>query len=106
MDEPIQLVTAICVGVSLAAASGFRVFVPAFVMALAARSGALPVELGENWKWVASDWAVVALGIATAVEVAAYYVPWLDNMLDSIATPAAVISSRTSSWYALQASQR
>jgi hypothetical protein len=26
------------------------------------------------------------------IEIAAYYIPWLDNMLDTIATPAAVVA--------------
>jgi hypothetical protein len=29
---------------------------------------------------------------ATILEIAAYYIPWLDNLLDSIATPAAVVA--------------
>src|SRR6185503_16717308 len=40
--------------------------------------------------WIGSDVALVAFATATVVEVGAYYVPWLDNVLDTIATPAAV----------------
>lgn len=90
--EAIEVITAACVGVSLAAACGFRVFVPAFVFSVAANTDNLPIELAESWAWVGSDPAMIALGIATGVEIAGYYVPWIDNMLDSIATPAAVVA--------------
>jgi Domain of unknown function (DUF4126) len=77
-------------GVSLAAATGFRIFVPLLVMGLAARGGYLP--LGENFEWVASAPALSMLAIAALAEIAAYYIPVIDNLLDSIATPAAVIA--------------
>lgn len=90
--DVIEIVTAVSVGISLAAACGFRVFVPAFVFSVAAHTDNLPIELAEQWEWVGSMPAMVALGLATGVEIAAYYVPWIDNMLDSIATPAAAIA--------------
>lgn len=80
----------ILVGVSLAAACGFRVFVPLLVASVAARAGY--VEVIDSFAWVGSNAAVTAFGIATAAEVAAYFVPWLDNALDSLATPAAVVA--------------
>lgn len=85
-----ELLLALAVGVGLAAACGFRVFVPLFVMSLAARSGQL--QLAANLDWLGSDPAMVALGIATVAEIAGYYVPWVDNLLDTIATPAAVVA--------------
>ncbi len=78
------------IGLGLAAACGFRVFVPLFVMALAAQGGY--VELAPDFGRVGSDIAVVALGVATVAEIAAFYVPWLDNALDSLALPAATIA--------------
>ncbi len=39
-----------------------------------------------------SDAALIALSVATVLEIVAYYVPWLDNFLDSVATPAAVVA--------------
>ncbi len=77
-------------GIGLAAATGFRVFVPLLVMGLAARGGYIP--LGESFAWVATTPALVMLAIAALVEIAAYYVPGLDNLLDSLATPAAIIA--------------
>jgi len=90
MDEPMQLVTGLCVGVGLAAACGFRVFIPLLVMAIGARYGGLATDPG--FEWVTSDAALIALGVATAVEIGGFYVPWIDNLLDTIATPAAMIA--------------
>ncbi|MEM8866766.1 MAG: DUF4126 domain-containing protein [Verrucomicrobiota bacterium] len=92
---------AIFAGVGLAAACGFRVFVPLFITSLAANMGMeadlagmgfnVQEVLGEH-HWLGSDLATIALGVATALEIGSYYVPWIDNALDSIATPAAVLA--------------
>ena len=76
------------VGLALSAAAGLRVFVPFLMTGVAARLGVLP--LAPGMAWIGSDVALVAFATATVVEVCAYYVPWLDNLLDAIATPAAV----------------
>lgn len=76
------------VGLALSAAAGLRVFVPLLLTGAAARLGYL--DLTPGMAWVGSDMALLAFATATAAEVAAYYVPWLDNALDAIATPAAV----------------
>jgi len=85
-----EAVVSILVGIGLAAACGFRVFVPLLVLSIAARSGHIP--LGEGFQWMASLPAMIAFGTATAVEIGAYYVPWLDHALDTIATPAAMLA--------------
>ncbi len=75
-------------GISLAAATGFRVFLPLVVMGLGAREGLLPISSGFDW---VTTWpALVMLTVASVVEIAAYYVPVLDNLLDSLAAPTAV----------------
>lgn len=84
------LVAALAAGVGLAAASGFRVFVPLLGMSLAIRFGQF--QPGGGFDWLASPIATLVLGIAVVAEVGAYLVPWLDNALDTIATPAAVIA--------------
>lgn len=86
----IQLGLALCVGVSLAAACGFRVFVPLLAMALGVRY--MGMDIDENLAWVASDAAIICLGAATVVEVLAYYIPVVDNLLDTITGPAAMIA--------------
>lgn len=90
-----DLITAVCMAVGLSAACGFRVFVPMFVISLAAHGGQL--SLGSSFEWMGSDMAMVVFGLATALEIGAYYLPWLDNMLDSVATPAAVVAGAVTS---------
>ena len=85
-----EAVLAVMAGIGLAAACGFRVFVPLLVMSVAAHSGHL--ELAEGFAWIGSLPALIAFSIATALEIAAYYVPWLDNLLDTMATPAAAVA--------------
>jgi hypothetical protein len=85
-----ELLLSICVGIGLSAACGFRVFVPMLVMSIAANSGHL--QLASSFAWIGSPAALIAFGLATALEVTGYYVPWLDHFLDSIATPAAIIA--------------
>lgn len=81
-------ILSVAAGLGLAAASGFRAFVPLLIVSLAARTGHL--TLTPAMEWVASDTALLVLATATVVEILAYYVPWLDNLLDTLATPAAV----------------
>lgn len=85
-----EIVTTLLIAVSLSAACGFRVFVPLLVMGIAHQSGHL--TLAANMEWIGSWPALAAFGAATGLEIAAYYVPWIDNALDSITTPAAFIA--------------
>jgi uncharacterized protein DUF4126 len=77
-------------GLALSAAAGFRVFVPLLLTGSAARLGYL--ALTADMAWLGSDVALVALATATVCEVSAYYVPWLDNLLDTVATPTAIVA--------------
>lgn len=90
MNELYEISLSLCVGLGLAAACGFRVFVPLLVMSVAAKTGHL--ETTEGFAWLASDAAVATLAVATAIEIFAYYIPVVDNFLDAIATPCAVIA--------------
>ncbi|MDF1564821.1 MAG: DUF4126 domain-containing protein [Deltaproteobacteria bacterium] len=85
-----ETILAISLGVGLAAACGFRVFVPLFALSLAALSG--HVELHDSFAWVGTLPALVAFGVATFLEIGAYYFPLVDNLLDSVASPAAVVA--------------
>jgi hypothetical protein len=80
----------ILVGVCLAAACGFRVFVPLLVLGLASRAGM--VHLSPSLAWVGQWPAITAFGVAAAMEIIAYKVPWLDHALDTLASPAAVVA--------------
>lgn len=81
---------AICAGVALAAACGFRVFVPLLGLSLAVATDTLTPTPGMEW--VGSTPAVVTLGVATVLEIAGYYIPVVDHLLDTIASPAAVVA--------------
>ena len=85
-----ETLVALIVGLGLAAACGLRVFLPLLVLSLGARAGL--IHPGDSFAWVASWPAIIALSTATIVEIAGYYIPWVDNALDTIATPAAAIS--------------
>jgi hypothetical protein len=75
------------VGLALSTAAGLRVFIPLLLTSLAARSGYLTLAPGMGW--IASDAALIAFATAAIVEIAAYYVPWLDHIADVMAVPAA-----------------
>jgi Domain of unknown function (DUF4126) len=89
-EMTVEALLSIGVGLALAAAAGFRVFVPLLAVSLAARAGW--IELSPSFNWLETTPASVALSTATIMEVAAYYVPFLDNMLDTIAAPAAILA--------------
>lgn len=78
----------ICIGIGLSAACGFRVFVPPLVMSMAALFGHL--TLSPNFEWMGSYPALVIFAVATCIEIAAYYIPFVDHLLDTIATPMAI----------------
>ena len=85
-----ETLLSILVGIGLSAACGFRVFIPPLIISIAAAAGHL--NLAGEFVWLSSTPALIALSIAAGLEIAAYYVPWLDNLLDTIATPAAVVA--------------
>jgi hypothetical protein len=85
-----EVALSICLGIGLAAACGFRVFVPLLGISMAALAG--HVVLVEELAWIGTWPALACFLTATILEIGAYYVPWIDNLLDSIATPAAVVA--------------
>jgi hypothetical protein len=85
-----ETMLSICMGIGLSAACGFRVFVPLLVMSIASLSGHL--TLGHGFEWVGTYPALVAFSVATGLEIAGYYIPWVDHLLDTMATPAAVVA--------------
>ena len=88
MDTTIGPLLGIALGIGLAAATGFRIFIPLLIAGLAARFEVVP--LGESFQWLASTPALVTLGTAAIAETLAYYIPGVDHALDLIAGPAAV----------------
>ncbi|WP_115808577.1 DUF4126 domain-containing protein [Winogradskyella pacifica] len=85
-----ETILSIFLGIGLSASVGFRVFLPLFALSLAAYFNVW--ELNESWQWIGSVTAVITLGIATLVEIVAYYIPVVDNLLDSIAIPLATVA--------------
>ena len=85
-----EQILSILIGIGLSATCGFRIFVPLLGMSIAYHAGAL--SLAPGFAWIGSWPATIAFGIAMVLEIAAYYIPWLDNLLDTIATPAAIVA--------------
>jgi Domain of unknown function (DUF4126) len=85
-----DLALSIVLGVALAAATGFRVFLPMFIAGAAAHAGYL--HLDDGFAWLGTPRALIMLGVAAFVEVLAYYIPVVDNLLDVAAAPAAFIA--------------
>src|SRR3954463_1520521 len=85
-------ILSVLIGLGLAAACGFRVFVPLLVMSLASRAGVGHLALGPGFAWIGSTPALLSFAVATVLEIAGYYIPWVDNLLDTVATPAAVVA--------------
>lgn len=79
------------IGIGLAAASGFRVFLPVFAVSLASYMGWVDF-LPENFNWLSGLPTLIASGIAMIVEISAYYIPYVDNILDSINIPLATVA--------------
>ena len=87
--EILEIILSLSLGLGLAAACGFRIFIPPLMMGLGSRFDLY--ELEGSFIWVGEDWAIAVFAIATLLEIGGYYVPWIDNLLDTVATPAAVI---------------
>lgn len=81
---------AILTGIALAAACGFRVFVPLLATSLAVHLGYVTPSAGMTW--IGSDASLVILAVATVLEVLAYFIPWVDHALDTIASPVSVVA--------------
>lgn len=84
------IITSFFLGLGLAASAGFRVFLPLLAMSLGVYFNLF--EVSETWAWVGSLSAIVALAIASFIEILAYYIPWVDNLLDTISIPLAGIA--------------
>ena len=80
----------IALGIALSAAAGFRVFVPLLALSIGGYTDV--VHLTPGFAWIGTIPSMIAFSTATIAEVGAYYVPWVDNALDTIAAPAAVIA--------------
>lgn len=89
-----ETVIGLTIGTGLSAASGFRVFVPLLGLSIATMSGYL--TLSQGFQWLGTWPALIAFATASVLEICAYYIPWVDNMLDALMTPAAVVAGTIS----------
>ena len=85
-----EIAMGVAAGLGLAAACGMRVFVPLLVAGLSIRFGAVASQ--PELAWISSWPALLGFGTATVLEIGAYYFPWVDNALDTIATPASMVA--------------
>ena len=86
-------ITQVALGIALSACAGFRVFIPMLAVALGAKFGL--IGLPEDMNWLASWPAIISFGTAAVIEVGAYYIPFIDNLLDTVATPLSVVAGAT-----------
>lgn len=85
-----KIILSLVMGLGLSACCGFRVFVPLLAASIATKMGVL--HLGDGFQWMSSTTALVCFGAATIFEIAGYYIPFVDNILDTVTTPASVIA--------------
>lgn len=78
------------IGIGLSAATGFRVFLPLFAVSLASYFHWIPMS--ESFEWLAGLPALITTGIATVVEILAYYIPFVDHLLDTVSVPMATVA--------------
>jgi hypothetical protein len=91
-----EAIMSIMIGVALSATCGFRVFVPLLAVNIGTRAldadGQPLIELAGGFDWLSSDIALVVFLVATLFEIGGYYIPWIDNLLDTIASPASIVA--------------
>lgn len=85
-----EIVVGLLLGIGLSASCGFRVFIPLLIASLAGKMHWIP--MADSFAWLMSWTAIVCFGVAAVVEALAYYIPVVDNLLDTIATPVAVLA--------------
>jgi hypothetical protein len=85
-----ELVLSIFIGIGLAAAVGFRIFIPFLIASIASYTGNL--ELSTYFSWIGTMPALILFAVATVVEIFSYYIPWVDNFLDAINHPLAILA--------------
>lgn len=90
MENILPYILSTFIGIGLAAASGFRVFLPMFAVSLASYLGWIPMS--DNFDWLSGLPTLITTGVATIIEILAYYIPVVDNFLDTITIPLATIA--------------
>ena len=86
--DVVQILLSLSLGLGLAAACGFRVFIPPLMMGVGSKLDLYKLE--GSFVWVDDTWAIAIFAVATLLEIGGYFIPWIDNLLDAVATPAAI----------------
>lgn len=94
-----ETIAALGMGLGLAAACGLRVFLPLLLMSIGVRIGV--IEPSSSWQWIGSWPSLVVLGSACVLEVAGYYIPVVDHLLDAVSAPAAAIAGAAAAGVAI-----
>lgn len=86
MDSPLltEVVPSLAMAIGLAACAGLRAWLPLFLAGALARLGV--IDVGESFRFVASDRALILFGVATLIEIAADKIPAIDHTLDALST--------------------
>lgn len=100
MDLSPSLLLGIASGVVIAATCGLRAFLPLLALGLAARFFSVPLH--EGARWLANDAALVALGLATVLEIAGDKIPVVDHVLDTIGLVVRPLAGAFGSFAVLQ----
>jgi len=90
MEHILPYLLSAFIGIGLAAASGFRVFLPLFAVSLSSYLGWIPMS--DNFEWLSGLPTLITTGVATVIEILAYYIPVVDNFLDTLSIPLATIA--------------
>lgn len=83
-------ILSVFLGLGLASAAGFRVFVPLLFTNIASLLGYYHFDSGLQWMGTYTAFGILIT--ATILEIAAYYLPIIDNFLDTIGLPASVMA--------------
>lgn len=92
MQDQLSIALSIMLGIGLAAACGLRVFLPLFVASVFAHFNLGSIAGYEQAEWIGSWPTMIALGIATVVELLSYYIPFVDHALDVVAVPLSALA--------------
>lgn len=79
-----SMILAVLSGIAIAAACGLRAFLPLLLLGLAGRFELIPLK--SDVAWLSGNHALIALALATALEIAADKIPVVDHALDTVST--------------------
>lgn len=84
----LEILVALCLGVTLSAACGFRIFIPPLILSASSIYGSYTPA--PEFAWIATYPALLTFAIAATVEILAYLIPAVDNLLDTVEIPTAI----------------